>query len=151
MRRSHFGVRLWFGMLVVFSILVSSVFPVFVATAAEAPGAAERTESAYFFEKRNKVLLVGVLPGQVVSVFGVDGTDTPVYDSRGVPNGQHAGDYLGPVDGKPLEIYIPLSPVAEGPHARVTRLFLWSGEQGWELLASLTPLESFPDTQVPVR
>ena len=103
---------------------------------------------AFFFEKRNKVLIHGVLPDQVVSVYGVDGSDTPLYNNEGVPNGQHAGDYLGPLDGKPLEIYIPLSPFAEGPHARQSRLFLWSGDTGWQLIAALAPLGSFPDTEV---
>jgi hypothetical protein len=106
------------------------------------------TQTTYFFDRRNKVLIHGVLPNQVVSVYGVDGSDTPEFSTEGVPNGQPAGDYLGPLDGKPLEIYIPLSPVAEGLHARQSRLFLWSAETGWQLIAALAPLESFPDTEV---
>ena len=118
------------------------------AAAGDAAPAPSVPQQVLFFDQRNKVLIGGLAPGQVVSVYGVDGSDTPVFDAQGQPSGRHAGDYLGPNDGKLLEIYIPLSPVAEGPHARVSRLFLWTPEAGWRLLASLAPLESFPDTWV---
>ncbi len=122
-----------------------------VALAADMWPGTVGSNDAYFFDKRNKVLIHGTLPGQIITVYGVDGSETPIFDTQGRPSGQHAGDYLAPTDGKLLEIYIPLSPVVEGPHARVSRLFLWSPNDGWTLIASLAPLESFPDTHVWVR
>lgn len=118
------------------------------AAAVTGENLANSSDSSYFFDRRNKVLLYGVAPGQVVTVYGVDGSDTPVFNDQGAPSGQFAGDYLGPQDGKPLEVYIPLSPATEGPTARQSRFFLWSGDRGWRLLAALAPVESFPDTHV---
>jgi len=139
------------GFVLAVLLLTLLLLPAGQAVASRDDKPARPSETAFFFDRRHKVLILGVLPGQVVSVYGVDGSDTPVFNTQGVPSGQFAGDYLGPQDGKPLEIYIPLSPLAEGPTARQSRFFLWSANGGWQLLASIAPVESFPDTYVYVR
>lgn len=139
------------GFVVAVLLLTLLLLPGGHAVASRDDKMTRSSEMAFFFDRRHKILILGVLPGQVVSVYGVDGSDTPVFNNQGVPNGQFAGDYLGPQDGKPLEIYIPLSSLAEGPTARQSRFFLWSADGGWQLLASIAPVQSFPDTYVYVK
>jgi hypothetical protein len=104
--------------------------------------------TAYTFDRLHKVLILGLAPGQVVTVYGVDGTETPTFTSLGEPSGQRAGVYVQSPDGKPMEIYVPWSSVAAGPAARQSRFFLWSADQGWKLIGAVTPLEAWPDTQI---
>ena len=104
--------------------------------------------TAYTFDRLHKVLILGLAPGQVVTVYGVDGTETPTFNSLGEPSGQRAGVNVKSTDGKPMEIYVPWSSVAAGPTARQSRFFLWSADRGWKLIGAVTPLEAWPDTQI---
>jgi hypothetical protein len=107
--------------------------------------------AAYSFDRLHKVLILGLVPSQVVTVYGVDGSDTPTFNAQGEPSGQRAGVYVQSPDGKPMEIYVPWSSVAAGPAARQSRFFLWSGDKGWKLIGAVTPLEAWPDTQIAVQ
>jgi len=107
--------------------------------------------AAYTFDRLHKVLILGLAPDQVVTVYGVDGTETPTFTSQGEPSGQRAGVYVQSPDGKPMEIYVPWSSVAAGPAARQSRFFLWSADKGWKLIGAVTPLEAWPDTQIWVQ
>jgi hypothetical protein len=104
--------------------------------------------SSYTFDRLHKVLILGLAPGQIITVYGVDGSETPTFTSLGEPSGQRAGVYIQSSDGKPMEIYVPWSSVAAGPAARQSRFFLWSADQGWKLIGAVTPLEAWPDTQI---
>jgi hypothetical protein len=107
--------------------------------------------AAFTFDRLHKVLIFGLVPNQVVTVYGVDGSDTPTFSALGEPSGQRAGVYVQSPDGKPMEIYVPWSSVAAGPAARQSRFFLWSGDKGWKLIGAVTPLEAWPDTLIAVQ
>ena len=96
----------------------------------------------------NKILISSVAPGQLVTQYIVDGTDTPMWDDFGNPSGLEAGSQAMPLDGKALEFWAPTSDVAEGPAAKVSYFFTWSETSGYTLVRSVIASPSSGDSEL---
>jgi hypothetical protein len=94
----------------------------------------------------NKILVSNMAPGQIVAQYIVEGTDTPMWDDFGNPNGLYAGSQTAPADGKPLEFFAPTSDTTEGPGVKVSNFYTWSETGGWELESSVIATPSSSDT-----
>jgi hypothetical protein len=94
----------------------------------------------------NKILVSGQPAGQTVSHYIVEGTDTPMWDDFGAPNGLYAGSQLASADGEPMEFFAPTSDTTEGPGVKVSNFFSWSETGGYELLSSVIASPSSSDT-----
>lgn len=94
----------------------------------------------------DKALLYNVSSNDTVAVFVVEGSDTPVYSDAGIPNGTFLGATRGPGDGKPMELFLPASSVAEGSTAKISNIFLWEDASGWKLIDSIVPMPDSSDS-----
>lgn len=61
------------GFVVAVLLLTLLLLPGGHAVASRDDKVTRSSEMAFFFDRRHKILILGVLPGQVVSVYGVDG------------------------------------------------------------------------------
>jgi len=96
----------------------------------------------------NKAVLIGLPPGAIVAHFVVIGKNTPLFDELGRPNGVFLGDIVGAADGKPVSTSLAVSSTDDVAHACQNRLFIWTEDGGYKLLASLTVRQPFPETQI---
>ena len=96
----------------------------------------------------NKILFSALAPGQIVSQYIVEGTDTPMWDDMGNPSGQFAGSQTVPADGKPLEFFAPTSDTTEGPAVKVSYFYTWSENGGWDPLNAVIASPSSTDTEL---
>ena len=94
----------------------------------------------------NKILIVDAPPGEVVSHFIVEGSDSTLWTDSGEPNGLLAGTLTATADGKPLEFFVPVSDTTEGEHVKVNNFFAWTEAGGWRLLDSVIATPSSGDT-----
>lgn len=85
----------------------------------------------------NKVLFTSLAPGQVVSQYILEGSDTSAWNEMGEPNGLLAGSQIALADGKPIQFFAPVSDATEGSAAKVNNFFTWSEAEGWQLLDSV--------------
>ena len=93
----------------------------------------------------NKVLFASLAPGQVVSQYILEGSDTPTWNDMGEPYGLLAGSQMASADGKPVEFFAPVSDTTEGSAAKVNNFFTWSETDGWQLLDSVIAIPSKVD------
>jgi hypothetical protein len=108
----------------------------------------ELLETAREHTGDNKILVSGQPAGQTVSQYIVEGTDTPMWDDFGAPNGLYAGSQIASADGKPMEFFAPTSDTTEGPGVKVSNFFSWSEMDGYELLSSVIASPSSSDTEL---
>jgi len=100
-------------------------------------------------EEQAETKLIGIPAGTIIMHFTVDGKDTPLYDENGTPSGIKYGDIVGPADGKPVPVALIVSDTDDPATAQQNRLFVWSEQEGYELLASLTVFNRGPETGLP--
>lgn len=84
-----------------------------------------------------KLLLPAVSADTVISLYIVEGSETPTWTAEGLPNGTFAGFQAGLGDGKPMEVFVPVSDTTSGPKAKVSNIFSWTGAEGFKLLDSV--------------
>jgi len=84
-----------------------------------------------------KVLIPSATADTIVSLYIVDGSESPALTSWGTPNGTFAGAQRGTGDGKSMEVFVPVSAESSGPKALVSNILQWTETGGFSLLDSI--------------